>query len=374
MWQGWGVEPNYDFYDLDANGRKSLKPQLALMWNHLRETLCSSDPGDYDYALNWHAWVFQNWEKPAHVIPIYKDDNRGTGKSLWCEWPKRMGGAHAQIFINKELLLGKHAVHEYLCLAILDDIIVERDHKAQDVIKGMATSSTRMVEPKGRALREVPNHISLTVTSNHNAPLLAGVNERRQFMPKVSGERAQDKTYFDPLRDAADNGGVELLLGFFLKLPLNGWTPHQAHKTSELARLQLDCMKELDKWLWDCAESERLLGCYVIVLSSVGGGVVSRKLASEQAINQGAGEHAPLGQHFEVNAIRDAFRRHTGVKLAQMTNRAIGDALKRLGLQRGKCTQNSVGGRNPDWGYFIPDGVALRQSILEANRIKDYVE
>jgi hypothetical protein len=383
MWQGWGVEPDFDFYDVDENGKRTPKPQLVMMLRHLSDTLCSSDAQDFTYAVKWHGWVFQNWDKPAHTIPIYKDDNRGTGKSLWCEWLVRMGGAHAQIFINKEHLPGKHAVHEYLCLAILDDIIVERDHKAQDAIKSLATSATRVVEPKGRALRRVVNRVTLSVTSNHKAPLLAGVNERRQFVPKVSDKHAQDKAYFDPLRHAADNGGVEMLLGFFLKLSLKEWTPHQVHKTSELARLQLDCMKEFDRWMWDCAESEDLLGCYVLKRvsqvaapgnPSAGAGGAGRELASEQAINTGVAEHAPLDRHFEVNAIRDAFRRHTGVRSGQMTNRATGDALMRLDLQRKQCTNDSVGGRYPKWGYFIPDGAELKRRILDANRIKEYVE
>ena len=363
MWQGWGVEPNYDFYDVDASGRKTPKPQLARILDHVHKELCSGDTRDFEYAVKWHGWLFQNWEKPAHTIPIFKGEDKGTGKSLWGEWLKRMGGAHAHVFIHKEHLLGKHATYEYLCLAILDDIIVERDYKAQDVIKGLATNSTRIVEPKGRAHREIVNRVSMIVTSNHNAPLLAGVNERRQFVPKVSSEHAQDKAYFDPLRHTADNGGVEMMLGFFLTTQLKGWTPHQVHKTSELARLQLDCMKEFDKWMWDCAESEKLLGCYILTLGGgvKNSGVTSRELASEKNINEGIAEYAPLDWHFEVNAIRDAFRRHTGVRQAQMTNRAIGDALKRLGLLRKKCTSDSIGGRDPQRGYFIPGGAELRR-------------
>jgi Family of unknown function (DUF5906) len=318
MWQGWGVEPNYDFDNMDANGRRTIKPKLRRMLNHLHVILCSGNEEDSIYAIKWHAWVFQNWGTPAHTIPIYKGEERGTGKSLWCEWLKRMGGAHAHVFINKEYLFGKHAVYEYMCLAILDDIIVERDHKAQDIVKGLATSSTRIVEPKGRPQSEIPNRVSLSVTSNHNSPLLAGVSERRQFVPKVDDKHAQDKAYFDPLRRAADNGGVEMLLGYLLKLPLKGWTPHQVHKTSELAELQLDSMKEVDKWLWDCAESQYLLGCYLLKVSGslvqMPGRRVGGEVASERAIAEGDAEYAPLGQLFEVNAIRAAFRRHTALE------------------------------------------------------------
>jgi hypothetical protein len=196
--------------------------------------------------------------------------------------------------------------------------------------------------------------------------LLAGVNERRQFVPRVSQKHAQDEKYFTPLRYAADNGGVEMLLGYFLTMPLKGWMPHQVHKTSELARLQLDCMKEFDRWMWDCAESEHLLGCYVHP--------VDLRIASETSIAVGNAEHAPLDKHFEVNTIREAFRRHTGVRQGQMTNRAIGDALVRLGFPRKKCTDDSIGGRNPQKGYFIPEAAILKHRILSANHIGSYSE
>jgi Family of unknown function (DUF5906) len=378
MWQGWGVTPSYDYWAVDSQGKRTgaLKSQLDLMLRHLLHGLCSGDKGDGQYALNWHGWAFQHFDEPAHVIPIYKDDDRGTGKSLWCEWLVILGGMHAHMFINKEHLLGKHAVHEYLCLAVLDDIIVERDHKAQDVIKGMATSSKRMVEPKGRAHRQIINRVTMVVTSNHNAPLLAGVNERRQFVPKVNGDRAQDETYFKPLLRAAANGGLEMLLGFFLSMPLGAWTPHQVHKTNELAELQLDALKEVDKWLWSCTESGKLLGCYIKTYSTAvsAPGSAGAELASEDDIRKGAASYAPLDEHFEVDAIREAFRRHTGVKPLQMSDRAIGNALNRLKLVRKKCTTTSIGGRDPDWGYIIPDGATLKQIILTTNKIKGYVE
>jgi hypothetical protein len=57
-----------------------------------------------------------------------------------------------------------------------------------------------------------------------------------------------------------------------------------------------------------------------------------------------------------------------------MTNRAIGNALKRLNLLRKQCTTDSIGGRYPDWGYSVPDGAALKERILKANGVKDYVE
>ena len=138
-------------------------------------------------------------------------------------------------------------------------------------------------------------------------------------------------------------------------MPLNGWTPHQVHKTSELAQLQLDCMKDVDKWLWDCAEARP---CLVAMsskpITGQRGEGVGRELASEQTINMGGAEHAPLDQHFEVNAIRDAFRRHTGVRSGQISNRAIGDALEAAGPAAQETHERQHRWPRPQMGLLHP--------------------
>ena len=168
MWQGWGVDRIMIIAMVDAAGQTDRRVAKTAIGRvdaapSLRTDCVQAIRATVSYALNWHGWVFQNWGTPAHTIPILQ------GRRPWHrqEFVVRVAGAARRracvhVSINKEHLLGKHAVHEYLCLAILDDIIVERDHKAQDVDQGdWRPTRTRMVEPKGRAQRKIVNRVTM---------------------------------------------------------------------------------------------------------------------------------------------------------------------------------------------------------------------
>jgi hypothetical protein len=268
MWEGWGVVPNFDFMIDDGRGGKRPRFKLRRILNHAYEVLCSRNKDHYKYFLEWYGWLIQNLGQPPQTSIVTKDDVRGSGKSCWTALIKRLLGKHAHVFTNKEQLFSKHAVFPYLCLAILDDVVVERDSKAQDMIKGLITGETRIVEPKFKAAREIPQRTAYNITTNHNNPILAGVNERRLFVPKINASYAQDPTYFDPLFDAINTGGAEMLLGFFLRYPLGkAFHPQQVPKTAGLAEMQIMNINRVHRWLFDCTQSGYLLGCDIFTRS-----------------------------------------------------------------------------------------------------------
>jgi hypothetical protein len=237
IWQGWGVTATYDFRYVGADGKKHLKWQLRTILRHALHVLCSSNQEDYLYFINWHAWKVQNLDKIPHTTPIFTTEVNGAGKSVWGKLIiDIIGRHHAALIINDEHLTSKHAVHPYLCYAVLDDFAGDRDPKVHGRIRALTTSEWVAVEPKNKEHRPIRNMIALTVTTHLINPLAASVAERRQFVPTVNEQVAQEKWYFDLLFRAVDDGGREMLLGYLLTKPLNGWTPHAVRKTARLGR------------------------------------------------------------------------------------------------------------------------------------------
>jgi hypothetical protein len=388
-WQKWGVTPRKDYKD--ADGRAKL--QLKLILNFIKETQCSNIGKDFVYFIKLHAWGIQNLAEPSHIIHVAKHEMKGTGKTLWTNlFAKIIGKEHAHVFTHEEHLFGKHSVFEDLCYAAIDDYDPKKDTN-QGVIRALTTAATRVVEPKGREHRVVTNRLKFAITTHHSNPLGAGIGERRQFVPKIDPTHAQERVYFDRLLAAIDDGGAEMLLGFFLSYDLKGWKPHELDKTEELAKMQLEGLTHVHKWLWDSAEAGYLLGCYVKEVSvykkdemgnhlrNEEGDLILQRMtfeaASEREIFAADTFHchqARLNCLVSISLLRDSFFKHTGLPRGRFSDRAISIEIKKVVGKRTKCRGEAICRKDDIWAYFMPDAKTLKQKILGANHIKNYRE
>jgi hypothetical protein len=160
------------------------------------------------------------------------------------------------LFSDKEHLLGKHAINEYLCFAVLDEAIFYGDKKTADLLKSVIVNPTRVIDPKYQALREIANMYGLWLLTNHDYAVPAGHGARRPVILDVSQEKAEDEAYFTRLAEAIAAGGAGQFLHWLLHTKLAaGWHPRKIIRTEELVEHQRASLPPTYKWLHACAET-----------------------------------------------------------------------------------------------------------------------
>jgi hypothetical protein len=340
FWQGWGIDPDLNYRDLKGKP----KPELSTILSFIGKVVCKKDTKKIDSFIKLHAWIVQNPGKPPGVFTVLKSAQRGTGKNTFAKIMLKIFGKHGELFQNKEHFFGKHSVFEHLCYAVLDELLAEKDHKSNDLIKGRATGETIIIEPKYQQARSIRNTVAMLILSNHDNPVFSGARERRQLVLELDPGYVRNKQYFKELHDAIDNGGAEQFFGFLLAVELEDWTPNEIVRTAELAEQQIASLSSIEQWLLEMADADCLLG--------------------------GIHEGQKLDRVFAIGVLREAFFERTKHTTDKISSRTIGNAFSKYFGKRVKCNNQSVGGNNPDMGYFVPNGVTLRVKVCEVAGIE----
>jgi hypothetical protein len=179
----------------------------------------------------------------------------------------------------------------------------------------------------------------------------AGKGDRRAFVLDVKDDRANDKTWFDPIYEGLENGGYEQLLYYLLNLELGAWHPRDRPITLELNEQKRMNAEPINAWLMDCAAA---------------GEAVASPLSHYPVTP------LPLGKPHHTNALYNRFTewaKYHGVRRISTTpvfGKLIG---KTLGEKRHHPNLVVDGKNNPGW--TMPDANALARAVDEALGIRD---
>ena len=122
------------------------------------------------------------------------------------------------------------------------------------------TSGTLTLEVKHGARWAVPNRLHMIMTTNHEHAVQAGALDRRYFVLDVSDEKAQDPSWFGPLYDDMDHGGVEEFLWLLGRVKLGGWHPRHLPKTAEAVEQQRFSSDSIFQWSQGCIDADAIVG------------------------------------------------------------------------------------------------------------------
>lgn len=246
LWRGFGVEP------AEAT-EEMLKPPL---W-HLKYVICGGNEVLYRYVVGWMAYCVQHPDKPAEVAIVMRG-GQGTGKSTVGRWMRDIFGQHGVHVLHSRHLVGNHNAHlRGACFLFADEAFFAGDRQAADVLKGLVTEPTMMVEPKFVGAYTVPNRLKIMMASNSEWVIPAGADERRYLVLDVSDIKKGDEEYFNGLYAHMKAGGLAALLGYLLSLSVSKFNVRKAPTTQALVDQKLLSMPPFQRWLY-----ERLhLGC-----------------------------------------------------------------------------------------------------------------
>jgi hypothetical protein len=249
LWRGWGVAPKEDDW--------------SLMRQHIKEVLCAGDEKVDTYTMNWLAWSVQNPDQQPEAALVFLGD-RGTGKGTLGKALVRIFGQHARHISSADHLTGHFNAHLRECAFLFaDEAYAPKDVRAQGTLNRMITEPTLTIEGKGRDLVTVPNCLHVMLASNNDWVVPAGMHERRYVVQKVSDSKRQDRTWFGPLYQQLQNGGLGAMLYDLLQIDLGDWHPRQVVSTAALAEQQLQSLSALDEWWLDILHTGVLVGAAI---------------------------------------------------------------------------------------------------------------
>jgi hypothetical protein len=249
LWRGFGCEPNF-------SQPSDVSPALR----HIRDVVCGGDTEACKYTLKWLAHGVQHPERQAEVAVVLVG-GRGTGKGTLGRWFRDLFGVHGMHIQHARHLTGNFNSHLQTCLALfVDESFFVGDRAGNGVLKSMITEDQITVEKKGVDVFTVRNRLKIIMATNDEHAILAGQDERRYFVLRVSDAKKQDHAYFSSLEKWWSGGGKESFLGFLLnESHLSNFNIRKVPNTKELEQQKIQSLAPLDAWLYErlCAGSVR---------------------------------------------------------------------------------------------------------------------
>jgi hypothetical protein len=221
LFRGFGCEPK--------------EGDWSLFKSHLFDVICGGNQEVYFYLLAWMAQLFQNpgGERPGTSIVLR--GKRGSGKGCFVSTLGKIVGPHFLPVISGSHVTGRFNLHmKDALLVYADEAVWGGDKAAEGVLKGMITEELIAIEPKGKDVFTVKNHVRLIISSNEDWVVPAGGQERRFVVLDVKDIRIGDHDYFAAIRLQMENGGKEAMLYDLLDLDILGVNLRDIPRTEAL--------------------------------------------------------------------------------------------------------------------------------------------
>lgn len=248
IWRGMGATPNL----------AATLDDVVIIWRYLVNVICAGDTGAAGYLLRWMAHGVQRPEKAAEVA-IVLTGGRGTGKGTLGRWWRDLFGEHGLHIMHSRHLVGNFNAHLRLAVAaFVDESFFVGDKAGNNVLKGLITEDQIAIEQKGVDVFMAKNRLKIIMATNDDHAVLAGVDERRYLVLKVSDKHKQDHAYFGALNAWWGGGGKEALLGYLLTLPLADFNIRQVPNTGALEDQKLASLDPLGQWVLERLKEGKL--------------------------------------------------------------------------------------------------------------------
>ena len=236
------------------------KGSWKLLQEHIYHVVCKKDPFIFTYLLGWMADTVQHPGGRRPGVSIVLRGGQGTGKGLFARTYGELFGSHYLHITHQSQLVGKFNQHQKDALLIFaDECFWAGDKQAEGIIKRTITEPTFQIEPKGKDVFTVKNHIRLIIASNENWVIPAGIGERRFLVLDIDETHMQKRSYFDPIYDEIDNGGREAMLYDLLEHVYDPGSLREAPKTEALLSQIEEGMEPEAKFWYHCLKRGKIL-------------------------------------------------------------------------------------------------------------------
>jgi hypothetical protein len=209
---------------------------------HLREVLCCSDAGHYDYLLKLLQWKIQFPVENPEVAVLLVGET-GAGKGTLVRLMERVFGQRRVLqFTRSDDVSNRfnRSIEGKVVIAY-DEVLFAGDPRLRGRLKSEISEPRIPIEPKGLDSYTVRNIALRLFASNEAAPLPIDPDDRRFLVLAVSAKRARDPDYFARLRAAIDGDEARAFVADALATNLGAFDqtrrmPPRTAARAELAR------------------------------------------------------------------------------------------------------------------------------------------
>ena len=241
LWTGLAYEPKAD----------ENNPGLKAWKEHVFKNICNGDAALAKWLVGYFAHLVQRpAEKP--LVALAFQGAKGVGKNAAVERVGALLGQHALVTHDRRYLTGNFNVHlQNLLMLVLDEAYWSGDKKAEGVLKGIITSPTQNIEPKGKEAYSVANYMRVILIGNEDWIVPASHDERRFAVFTVGEGRKQDTEFFAKMRTDLERGGYPALLAFLLNFDISSIDVNVAPVTAGLTHQKISSMPMEHAWWFD---------------------------------------------------------------------------------------------------------------------------
>jgi predicted P-loop ATPase len=167
----------------------------------------------------------------AEVLLAFRG-GKGCGKGIIASAFGKMFGSHFKVVYQQNHLTGKFNAHLRDCLfLIVNEAFWAGMKQEAATLKQLITERTMQVEPKGFETEQVPNYMSILMTTNEDWFAPASADERRFAAFDCDNKYIGNRPYFEALAAELANGGIAAMLHDLRTRELeHGWHPGMAYR------------------------------------------------------------------------------------------------------------------------------------------------
>lgn len=238
LWRGFK-------YDPDPDG------DFSLFAEHILENVSSGDESLANWIWAWFAQMVQQpRQKPGTSLAIR--GRQGTGKTVVGQHMGKLIGQHYILVDDSRYVTGQFNSHQASALLMhADEAFFAGDPRHIGRLKGMVTSSSNMIEHKGKDPITVANYMRLLITSNEGFVVPAAFEERRFGVIDCGEGRIQQRPYFRAMEQQLLNGGYEGLLHHLQHLDISTVDVGIIPASAALAEQKLHSMAPVHRFWYE---------------------------------------------------------------------------------------------------------------------------
>lgn len=195
---------------IKSKRNEKTKTDIKLIYNHIKEVLCSSNEDVYEYVLNWLACTFGGRKLRK---ALYIESNERTGKGIiFNDLLKAILGDRMHKTNSNESITKYTKPFEGCCLIQPDELPHCDDFKGlQDALKGLVTEPKFTCRSMWEQGYEQENTFNIAITTNNNALSLSQTNKSRWMCLDVSECKLGQTDYFKKLAKILSDNNILLI-------------------------------------------------------------------------------------------------------------------------------------------------------------------
>lgn len=230
-----------------------------IVFNFLRDIICSHDHAAFKYAVKWIAHLIQKpWEKPS--VSLVLIGTKGTGKSLFFKLLHRLiDGFRNYVLFHKTVkesdFTGNFNDHlKNKILLILDEASYIAAPKILATVNDIISSEDQSIGTKFATTKMSADYMRVVMGANPPWRIPLTWDERRHLVLTPSQEKMGDQDYYTRVFNAiSDIHVLEALHYFFQHVDISDFNTHVIPHTDAMMKQRIAGLKGVEAWAFELA-------------------------------------------------------------------------------------------------------------------------